>query len=1758
MALLPASSALDLATDHLAQVEALYLAIRKANVEADATGTPQQQARENVRLLSNLYIAAKKARLHPHARTVHEKSHAARMILESDWRSAIMRLSNDLFYKLDVEAAYNAAVRGWLPAPDDPPDGVLAGETPGFFKMRRIRKDVAARLSTVEPGDLAKVEAWGGARGSMGWLALNAKDASHVRILRDANGDPVAVAAVGVEGGDLRVRILGAKEGFGRRMMQELSKEATKQGLGMSLVSTHGSEGFYQKLGMSGDASGLYRFSPEQTSAFSKLGGTLPPPGAKASGLSPMENMAVQQMAWTAVAGAKEGELITSDTIRNALATSMDESVWARGAVQQYLGIAMQTASAAGQVSLEHLGLDKTWTWANPENMANDLFGVRGSKVVQNMYGDHLTTLQNIITDATDPRNPKTIAEVKAAIGEQWPGLQRYQVERIARTETGAVWMQTAANSYEANGIGSFESIVAQGPSIGVDSEDPCDDCVEAAAEVHDMNDDLPPWHPNCRCDIVPILDNPDGTPWLPPDEPWTGGAPPEDFTPTPAPAPPLTAPEPFTAPEPITPPPAPATDSVSVEIGITPFRAGEDNALGFYDSKKYAQFLQDVHTSLGDYGVQLDGIDHVTGVWEGSTEPSLSLHIHDGIDGVRAYAANLGKAYNQDGVLLFQDVPAGDVMATFRIAVPQDDAIRAMAEHNLPGGRFTSDGRLQIIGSGADFAAQVERLAETLQSPYDIARGSFSLLERDAGDYTSALSAFHPHVDEMLPPSSEASLRSNISAANFRISQLQTKMGRLDGAELEQARARLAAEMKARDEYQAQLDALSNPPEVPPAPPAEAPPVPEAPPQVPPPPDDPSRRYWTVPDSTSEPFGITGNGLTNDELFAIDKYVGSGTLGSYQTVNQWLRKLLIKRGKNLEEIKSNIALLDSAIEKAPALDHPMTLYRGVGRTDFYGGVPTVGQVLEDPAFLSTSTTPALPTSWADVHGDIWTIEVPAGTKGINVNAALEGTVYGPRGMDYATAKEKEIILARGQKIVVDSVKERVTTYPNGGSVTAHDVTAHIEPAGASPAPPAPAPPAEPPVSPPPAPPAAPPLFPSVPVKPLAIAPGSWDEQAFNSTLLPWKGQEVRITGQSATGTGTYVTQGTLGYYEKWPVIDNATLGNGSTVLKIEVKVDGEWKTIAEGSPTVPSATVVAPVKPVLESPRPAPNIDHRPPPNPEEKPLPEKVAEPEQTTIEAAPEGLGTKEGADTALWRLYNDNPKVQFGDTQVRFTFADGRTMRGNLWRAKYGGEDMWVIGRKVVMRPDLITKIEFKPGSSYQVFEEAKTLTTGEKQMYRMYDEAPAPREYVPQFKSVAEAKKWLVDSRLVTMADLASLNDLKGLQAVCDGIGGVLRPYGVELDGVFMRNPGGRAMATYNRGTDRFIHARPGEEARKQMFSGSFIRGTAKSMKWRDATNGASEARLSFETSKERTLAQLEKRVDDVNRPQELRDKAQMQLDAMRGCTRWTIAEETPNPIRAVYAHEAAHALDASYGKISTTFGRILTDKWGGDTAQMLRDRYGVSEYGATGGRDAWTELWAESYAARELGVAIPKNISDAIDETLATIKTDGLTIRLGPNRVVSASEHPTTSELANATTYAREALGGASSVRTDALPLLEHTEPALDAAPAGTTIDVPRTTTSGPVWGTWVKESNGEWEQRSFGGVPLGSSRPSSFLDVGLSIAYTLAFPGPALGRGALADASAWATFATQLKGYLSPPQSERTRRLRRRAGLPADSAAAG
>lgn len=192
------------------------------------------------------------------------------------------------------------------------------------------------------------------------------------------------------------------------------------------------------------------------------------------------------------------------------------------GATSVYAGLGLDTGEDAGQYTLDALGLNRTFRWYGQRDFLRDELAVRGSKIIQLLYGNHLEQLARIIADATNPAEPKTVDEVRKEILERWGQLTRAEAQRIARTETGIVWERTHWYAMRANGVRQVRWVVAHGPAIGVRVGPVCPRCMAlSAGSPYDMGElaEIPPAHPNCRCTLIPVLD----PRWLPPAEPWTG-----------------------------------------------------------------------------------------------------------------------------------------------------------------------------------------------------------------------------------------------------------------------------------------------------------------------------------------------------------------------------------------------------------------------------------------------------------------------------------------------------------------------------------------------------------------------------------------------------------------------------------------------------------------------------------------------------------------------------------------------------------------------------------------------------------------------------------------------------------------------------------------------------------------------------------------------------------------------------------------------------------------------------------------------------------------------------------------------------------------------------------------------------------------------------------------------------------------------------------------------------------------------------------
>lgn len=453
---------------------------------------------EHRTLTRQLWMVSKSVkRAKTHQERSFRRSQRRRDEQEKVWEAGINLIQDDLFSKLNLDAAIQYALANWKQVPGEPFDIRITRIGPVTRALRRV---VRKRVVTATERDLTAIEGWSGRSAADAMEALRDAEAGYdVVVTRNPAGEPIAVASYRIMGGSMEVgTVAGAGHGNVTDMLYELSQVASKQGLGLQIPSASGSTERYLSQ-MLGIPSAPGTWTADQVATFATTGGLIAPAAA-----------AVQEQ----------------------LFLGMTQEMWAANAAQTYLQLAMQSSTVAGQSALEHMGLKQTFAWAEPRNMANDLFSVRGSKVVQHMYGEHMRELTKIITDATHPTKPQTIQAVQAQIKEKWPGLKKWQALRIARTETAAMWTTTAVNAYEANGITKFESILAHGPQIPppgqVDARTgavgACEHCVWKSLSVHNITDELPPWHPNCRCEAMPVLIDDNGDDWLPPDEPWTGG----------------------------------------------------------------------------------------------------------------------------------------------------------------------------------------------------------------------------------------------------------------------------------------------------------------------------------------------------------------------------------------------------------------------------------------------------------------------------------------------------------------------------------------------------------------------------------------------------------------------------------------------------------------------------------------------------------------------------------------------------------------------------------------------------------------------------------------------------------------------------------------------------------------------------------------------------------------------------------------------------------------------------------------------------------------------------------------------------------------------------------------------------------------------------------------------------------------------------------------------------------------------------------
>jgi hypothetical protein len=160
---------------------------------------------------------------------------------------------------------------------------------------------------------------------------------------------------------------------------------------------------------------------------------------------------------------------------------------------------------------------------------------------------------------------------------------------------------------------------------------------------------------------------------------------------------------------------------------------------------------------------------------------------------------------------------------------------------------------------------------------------------------------------------------------------------------------------------------------------------------------------------------------LSEAELAALDDYRGV----DYSELNERLRGARPGPGHfNSESYPARLALLDGALAKAPQLERPLVLWRGLAEMAEWHteGAALRGSLLDDPAYSSCSLWSEgaeLFTSSAsdDESGVLFRIELPAGTP-----LAVFDPGTPEQLQDTGYERELECLLPRGLRLQVSAV----------------------------------------------------------------------------------------------------------------------------------------------------------------------------------------------------------------------------------------------------------------------------------------------------------------------------------------------------------------------------------------------------------------------------------------------------------------------------------------------------------------------------------------------------------------------------------------------------------------------------------------------------------------------------------------------------------------------------------------------------------------
>lgn len=142
-------------------------------------------------------------------------------------------------------------------------------------------------------------------------------------------------------------------------------------------------------------------------------------------------------------------------------------------------------------------------------------------------------------------------------------------------------------------------------------------------------------------------------------------------------------------------------------------------------------QFVVELETLARTLSVQIEDVPPKLGRWNGALEPSLQVHAVDGRPKVLELAARMGKAYDQDAVLVMSTGSGASVYkAALPPFVPASTVEELLSAHGISASTMSLDrGELTLISTDS---RQRERIEAFLQALGEATGSCLSVTRRE------------------------------------------------------------------------------------------------------------------------------------------------------------------------------------------------------------------------------------------------------------------------------------------------------------------------------------------------------------------------------------------------------------------------------------------------------------------------------------------------------------------------------------------------------------------------------------------------------------------------------------------------------------------------------------------------------------------------------------------------------------------------------------------------------------------------------------------------------------------------------------------------------------------------------------------------------------------------------------------------------------------------------------------------------------------